>query len=189
MLVLQMGRRHYVFGLSARACVLAAADAFSDRLVVDFYTVSQKTSTFYFSNNSCQKLNNFKDFWHVKSWENWHENIADLSTSVDRTQCSLLVFLQYFTAKYHLNFLALLRHVGLSVAAPTRLLTVVLQINMLLIGAPNVRTHPTRILLLLVAPTALSTFRTSCDLEFWFLTLTVKLDIPYVPKTPTFLFF
>jgi len=142
----------------------------------------KKTSTFYFSNNSCQKLNNFKDFWHVKSWENWHENITDLSTSVDRTQCSLLVFLQYFTAKYHLNFLALLRHVGLSVAAPTRLLTVVLQINMLLIGAPNVRTHPTRILLLLVAPTALSTFRTSCDLEFWFLTLTVKLDIPYVPK-------
>jgi len=124
-----MGRRHYVFGLSARACVLAAADAFSDRLVVDFYTVSQKTSTFYFSNNSCQKLNNFKDFWHVKSWENWHENITDLSTSVDRTQCSLLVFLQYFTTKYHLNFLALLRHVGLSVAAPTRLLTVVLQIT------------------------------------------------------------
>jgi len=37
--------------------------------------VSQKkTSTFYFLNN-CQKLTDFNDFWHVKSWEVWHENL------------------------------------------------------------------------------------------------------------------
>jgi len=51
------------------------------------YTVSPKTSTSYFSNN-CQKLTNFNDFRHVKSWKIWHENLTDLSTSPVR--CSYI---------------------------------------------------------------------------------------------------
>ena len=53
------------------------------------YTVSPKTSTSYFSNN-CQKLTNFNDFRHVKSWKIWHENLTDLSTSPVR--CSYITF-------------------------------------------------------------------------------------------------
>jgi len=53
------------------------------------YTVSQKTSTFYVLNN-CQKLTDFNDFGHVKSWENLTLKSYRLSTSPLRcSHCTL----------------------------------------------------------------------------------------------------
>jgi len=43
--------------------------------------VSPKTSTFYFLNNSYQKLTDFNDFWHIKSGENLTRKSYRLSTS------------------------------------------------------------------------------------------------------------
>jgi len=51
------------------------------------YTVSPKPSIFYLL-YSCQKLTDFNDFWHVKSWENLTRKSYRLST--DRcSHCTL----------------------------------------------------------------------------------------------------
>ena len=57
------------------------------KLRISLYTVCQKTSTFYFSNNS--KLTEFSDFWCVKSWENL--------TSTVCTFAHLTLYCSHFT--------------------------------------------------------------------------------------------